>query len=179
MSHVPGAFGKRAKCPCCDNPWNVADNVGEIACTPCFTNNKGMKGLDPSNFDLNVSPKDNFFLFSNGGWMKNNPIPAEYPNWNTFIHLRDVNLERVRAILDELSSMTNPVAGTDTTKLSHFYRAAMDEEAIEATQLSKLEVALSYALPDAVANSPTNCIAKLHATCGIKLFFGMYSSPGG
>ena len=42
--------------------------------------------------DLSVDPGANFFKHANGTWMASNPIPGEYPSWNTFIALHDTNL---------------------------------------------------------------------------------------
>ncbi|MFZ1799263.1 MAG: hypothetical protein WAU24_05310, partial [Chitinophagaceae bacterium] len=35
-----------------------------------------MKYIDPANMDLSVKPGDNFYLYANGNWLKNNPVPA-------------------------------------------------------------------------------------------------------
>ena len=34
--------------------------------------------------DVTVEPNDNFYVYSNGNWMKKNPIPSGYSSWNTF-----------------------------------------------------------------------------------------------
>ncbi len=33
-------------------------------------------GLVSKNLDKKVRPQDNFYQFANGGWQKNNPLPA-------------------------------------------------------------------------------------------------------
>jgi len=33
------------------------------------------------NIDTSVKPGDNFFLYANGQWIKNNPIPADESGW--------------------------------------------------------------------------------------------------
>lgn len=53
---------------CCNNPWNQDDPFNSIACSPCLLDSKGYSGLDPNNFDGKVNFKDNFYLWSNGGW---------------------------------------------------------------------------------------------------------------
>ncbi len=37
---------------------------------------KKKKFIDPANMDLSVKPGDNFYLYADGGWLKNNPVPA-------------------------------------------------------------------------------------------------------
>ena len=34
--------------------------------------------------DMTIEPNDNFYVYSNGNWMKKNPIPSGYSSWNTF-----------------------------------------------------------------------------------------------
>ena len=58
--------------------------------------------FDKNNFDETISPHDDFFQFANGGWMKLNQIPPEYPNWNTFLELHTKNQERLKLILEDL-----------------------------------------------------------------------------
>ena len=39
---------------------------------------KGFKYIDKSNMDQSVKPGDNFYLYANGRWLKNNPcLPAK------------------------------------------------------------------------------------------------------
>jgi hypothetical protein len=66
MSAIPGAFGKRFKCPCCNNPWNQTDegSIGTIFCDPCLADDKGYQGIDPKNFDHAESPKVKVLLYS-------------------------------------------------------------------------------------------------------------------
>src|SRR5258705_5357147 len=33
------------------------------------------------NVDTTVNPADDFFSYANGGWIKNNPIPASESSW--------------------------------------------------------------------------------------------------
>src|ERR1700749_21937 len=57
-------------------------------------------GYSLNNLDKTCKPCDDFYQFAMGGWMKSNPIPAEYPTWGTFTELRDKNLTAMRTILD-------------------------------------------------------------------------------
>jgi putative endopeptidase len=34
-----------------------------------------------SNLDRSIKPYDDFFQFSNGTWVKNNPVPASESSW--------------------------------------------------------------------------------------------------
>ena len=48
------------------------------------TKSAKMKYLDPANMDLSVKPGDNFYLYANGNWLKNNPVLASKTRWGKF-----------------------------------------------------------------------------------------------
>ncbi len=168
MSSQPGAFARHFRCNCCNNPWNQSvedssnantsnDNSSKSSsieiCNPCLTDNKGYSGIDPNNFDSSISPRENFYLWSNGGWKANNPIPAEYSSWNTFIVLRDLNLERLKVILDELgNSNQGDEQDSDLKKLKDYFNAFMNEELINKNGVSSLSDIIQL-----VSNNPKVC----------------------
>lgn len=166
------------KCQCCRNPWNSKsgdDNDRGLVCAPCIQDSKGFSGFDPENLDPAESPKDNFYLWSNGGWRKRNPIPPEYSSWNTFTLLRDLNFDRLKDLLHDLQSNSSLLAESGEKKLNDFFSSFMDEEEIERRGIEPLIPALSMA---ANANvDPTTVIANLQSQFGISTLFRIYSSP--
>jgi len=56
-------------------------------------------GLDRAGMDPAVRPQDDLFGAMNGGWLKKTEIPADKPEYGTFIQLRDLSDERVKAIV--------------------------------------------------------------------------------
>jgi len=94
-------------------------------------------GFSASNLDTTCKPCDNFYQFAMGGWMKDNPIPAEYATWGTFTQLRDSNLSAMRAIL-EAAAKSNPAPGSNEQKIGDFYASCMDTSAIEAAGLKPI-----------------------------------------
>ena len=45
--------------------------------------------LDPVNLDRTANACVDFYQFANGGWVKNNPIPAAYSRWGSFDELSE------------------------------------------------------------------------------------------
>jgi putative endopeptidase len=99
-------------------------------------------GFSLGNLDKSCKPCDNFYEFAMGGWMKANPIPAEYPSWGTFTQLRDNNLAAMRTILDAAAAAHAP-NGSNEQKIGDFYASCMDTSAIETAGLKPIAGDLS------------------------------------
>jgi len=170
-----GAFAK--KCECCRNVWNIDDNSFNV-CTPCLQDSKGYQGIDIENLDNSVDCKQDFYSWANGGWLNRNPLSdhPEYPSWNTFTALFDLNLGRLRDILTELQSSSDKVRSDEEEKLAIFYNSFIDEETIESRQLDPL---LPY-IKLAHSTNNTNLletVSKFHGEGICTPFFGLYPSP--
>jgi len=92
---------------------------------------KHVPALDVTSMDPSVDPCVDFFAYSCGGWIKNNPIPADQSSWDTYSKMQDENLARLRSILEEASS---PTSGRNAInqKIGDYYASCMDEKAIDA-----------------------------------------------
>src|SRR5690348_17421526 len=84
------------------------------------------RGIDPRNFDASAPACADFFQHANGGWLKSNPIPAEYSQWSLDDELRERNLAMLREILDGAAKQTAE-PGSNLRKIGDFYASAMDE----------------------------------------------------
>jgi len=100
------------------------------------------RGIDPQNFDDATAACTDFFEHANGGWLKSNPIPAEYSQWSLDDELRERNLALLRGILDE-AAKTPAEPGSNARKIGDFYASAMDESAIDAAGYKPIEARLA------------------------------------
>ena len=96
------------------------------------------KLLDPANIDNAVRPGDNFFLYANGTWLKNNPIPPTETRWGSFNELQENNYKALHQLLDDAAAIQNPASGSREQKVGDFYRSGMDSAAIERAGLDPL-----------------------------------------
>jgi putative endopeptidase len=87
--------------------------------------------LDVTSMDRSVDPCVDFFKYSCGGWIKNNPIPPDQSSWDTYSKMQDENRDRLRGIL-EAASAPNPNRNAATQKIGDYYASCTDEKAIEA-----------------------------------------------
>lgn len=84
-------------------------------------------GIDRANLNETVKPSDNFYQYACGGWMKNNPLKAEYSRFGTFDELRENAREQLKDLILNLSSDPQAkIKGTNAQKISDLYSLGMD-----------------------------------------------------
>ena len=97
--------------------------------------------LDVTSMDRSVDPCVDFFKYSCGGWIKNNPIPPDQSSWDTYSKMQDENRVRLRAIL-EAAAVPDSGRNAATQKIGDYYSSCMDEKAIEAKGTDPLKPGL-------------------------------------
>jgi putative endopeptidase len=100
---------------------------------------KHVSGFNLANLDRSVSPCDDFYEFSGGGWMKSHPIPGDHPSFGTFNELRDHNQDVLRQILEDAAKDKSAAPGSNWQKIGDFYASCMDESGIESAGLKPLD----------------------------------------
>jgi putative endopeptidase len=86
--------------------------------------------LNVSSMDKNADPCTDFYQYTCGGWMKNNPIPSDQASWSVYGKLYQDNQQFLWGILDDLSKKTTGRNATQQ-KIGDFFGACMDEAAVE------------------------------------------------
>src|SRR5277367_539911 len=66
--------------------------------------------LDVTSLDRTVDPCVDFYKFTCGGWMKNNPIPADQASWSVYAKLGTENEQFLWGILEEDAKLTKRTA---------------------------------------------------------------------
>ena len=94
--------------------------------------------LDLNSMDRSIDPCVDFFAYSCGGWIKNNPIPPDQSSWTTYSKMEDENRERLRGIL-EAAAKPDPGRNAVTQKIGDYYASCMDEKAIDAKGVAPLQ----------------------------------------
>jgi putative endopeptidase len=87
--------------------------------------------IDVSSHDSSVRAQDNFFLYANGGWIRNAVIPASQSAVGISSFMNDSNLARLHRILDSLAALPASPAGSDAQLAGDLYASGMDSLGIE------------------------------------------------
>ena len=96
------------------------------------------KTINLSYIDHSIKPQNDFFQFSNGTWIKNNPVPPSESRWGSFNELEKSNNEKLTKILEE-AKKKNVVIGSTDQILGSFYSAMLDFERRNIQGLSPVE----------------------------------------
>jgi len=95
-------------------------------------------GLDVSSMDRNADPCVDFYQYACGGWMKNNPIPADQARWSVYGKLALDNRRYLWGILEDLAKRQDG-RNANQQKIGDYFGACMDERAIEARGAAPLQ----------------------------------------
>jgi len=96
-------------------------------------------GFDVANMDKTCKPCDDFYKYVNGGWMKNNPIPAQYPAWGPDQIMFERTEARLHDILEVAAASKAAAAGSNEQKVGDYYASCMDTKAIDAKGLKPID----------------------------------------
>jgi putative endopeptidase len=110
---------------------NVKNTVEKVKKYPPF---------DVHNMDLAIKPGDDFFAYTNGTWLKNNPIPADKNSRSTPEELFERNRHDIREIIEEAAASKDVQPGSNSEKIGTFYNSGMDTISIERLGLSPLKM---------------------------------------
>ncbi|MFA4844281.1 MAG: M13 family metallopeptidase [Candidatus Margulisiibacteriota bacterium] len=102
--------------------------------------NMSQKKDNLTDLDTTVRPGDDFYRYAVGHWQKNNPIPAEYSSWGSFVILGEENLKVLREIMERAAKRPRD---SREKMVGDFYAGGMDEQKIEAAGLQPLQPELA------------------------------------
>jgi len=120
--------------------------LGAILISPACTKKPELtSGIDVAGMDKSVAPGDDFNAYTNGGWIKATPIPADKSDYGIFTMLADETRKRTVDLIQNAGKDGSP-ANEEVRKVGDFYNSYMDEAGIESKGLAPLKPQL-----DAVA----------------------------
>jgi putative endopeptidase len=141
-----------------------------------FTICQSKIAADPlvAHIDSTVKPGDDFFLFANGKWFKENPIPASEQNNGIWQLIQDTINSQIRTICESSALLTGTEKGSNKQKIGDFFSSGMDSLALNQKGIADLKNDL--AMIDAIKDpgGVVKAAAYIHTVSGSPLFgFGV------
>ncbi len=131
------------------------------------------KGVDTESLNRKAKPQDDFFEFSNGGWINANPIPASEGRWGSFNVLAERNNDLLKKIMEDAAADKTAAPGTARQKIGDFYQIAMDTVKLEKEGITPAYPLIKDLEQLSSKEQLTATLARFHRK-GISGFFNMY-----
>ena len=131
--------------------------------------------LDPAALDKSVDPCVNFYRYSCGGWIRNNPIPADQARWDVYAKLQQDN-ERFLWGLLEQAAKPSPSRTKVEQEIGDYFQSCMNEAAVDKAGLMPIKSELdAIAAMKSIQELPA-LLARLHLRIeGDHMLFGFGS----
>ncbi len=125
------------------------------------------KGVDRNNLDETIRPQDDFYQYACGGWIKANPLKAEFSRFGTMDKLGESSREQVRSLIDNLD-VQNAMPGSITQKIGDLYAMGLDSMRLNNEGATPIMNDIKK-----INNTNRGDIIELMATMiGVNAFFG-------
>lgn len=132
-------------------------------------------GLDVKSMDRTADPCVDFYQYTCGGWMKNNPIPSDQAKWSVYNKLTQDNQRYLWGILDDLAKKTSGRTA-DQQRIGDYFAACMDEATVDKLGAKPLKPQLDRIAAMASKKALPGVLAKLHLESGDSGFFFSFGS---
>ncbi|AFM03961.1 endothelin-converting enzyme [Bernardetia litoralis DSM 6794] len=128
----------------CNEPQKTTAETTETTETEEATNKKPTDylAIDLANFDTTVRPQDDFFMFVNGSWLKNNPIPASETRWTSFSEILEKNREILKRVAENAAANTSASPTSAEGQVAAFYKSGTNEQKREELGMKPMEIHL-------------------------------------
>jgi putative endopeptidase len=131
--------------------------------------------LDIPSMDRSVDPCVNFYRYSCGGWIRNNPIPADQPRWNVYMKLHQDNQMFLWGILEEAAKPA-PDRSPAQRQIGDYFAGCMDEAAVESAGAKPLKPLLGKIAALKSKSDLAEFAGGEHLSASTQMLFGFGSN---
>ncbi|PID90881.1 MAG: peptidase M13 [Bacteroidetes bacterium] len=109
-----------------------------LSLAACNGNDMKQQAIDPADLNTTVAPGDDFYEYSNGGWIAKAEIPADRARFGAFDVLQEETQERVKELLFAAADKQGDTTSMEWLQIGDFFRSGMDTTAIEEAGISPI-----------------------------------------
>ena len=133
------------------------------------------KASDPivNHIDSSTTAGENFFLYANNNWFKNNPIPSTENSNGIFRTIQDTINSAVFAICQKAAAVKDAAEGSNEQKIGDFYSSGMDTLRIEKLGIQPLQEELNQIAAIKDLNGLVENMASLNKI-GVSPLFNLF-----
>jgi putative endopeptidase len=148
--------------------------AGVVAMSGCGESKKtlGEGALSLSNLETNVTPCEDFYQYACGGWIKSNPLGAEYARFGTFDQLRENNNSQVKSLVEGLQEAKQKPE-SETWKIAVLYAMGLDSTKLNKDGFAPVKAELDKIEKIKTEDEVIAMIAEMHLV-KISPFFSLY-----
>ena len=128
------------------------------------------QGFSINNMDTGFDPMEDFFSYTSGRWIRENPVPPDKSSWNSFIELDEANNLKLKEILEGCLKSADSTTDPIKKMLGDFYASAMDIETIEKKRFSPISGYIDEIENIGSLDDFIHQVAKLHSNGIFPLF---------
>jgi putative endopeptidase len=126
----------------------ISKNLKQVAVLPLFllgiSSLSSAQSIDPmvSHIDSTETPGHDFFLYANGKWFKQNPIPASETSNGIFQMIQDTINAQIHDVCVSSAKMKNSVKGSARQKIGDLFLTGMDSVSLNRMGIAPLRADL-------------------------------------
>lgn len=102
------------------------DAANKTTTTSVSSTTGHLESIDLNYMNKEIRPQDDFFQYSNGTWVAENPVPSTESSWGSFNELDQANKKKLTGILEEFAAMENKTKGEIQQILGDYYASFID-----------------------------------------------------
>ena len=151
-----------------------------LSLSSCNLRNNSINERDAlaAHIDSSVKPGDDFFLYANGKWFKENPIPSTEKQNGLWQLIQDTINEQIRHICITSMELANAEKGSNKQKIGDFFYSGMDSVSINKIGINALKEDIDKIENIKDLNGIINSAAYIHKVSASPLF-SFYVNRGG
>jgi putative endopeptidase len=123
-----------------------------------------------SHIDSTIKPGNDFFLFANGKWFKQNPIPPSEQSNGIWQLIQDTINAQIRSVCESSAALKDAPLGTNKQKIGDFFFSGMDSISLNKNGISDLRDDLKMIDDIKDTRGVIKAASYLHTVGGSPLF---------